>query len=131
MSAPHDVARAEDVRALAQRLGNLADELHEAVTKLEVMSERALHRDAQLVDLKRDSIELLADMKVVKAKKIEAQLTENEIKVLKEIMLGKDRADWLKQRSKYYFYGTLGLATTIFMLRDWIKAGLVKLGIVS
>lgn len=114
----------DEIVALARRVQNLGDELHELSADVKVMIERGGHRDELMADLGHNLADIENGINDIKRKQ-NTQLSDEELKVLRAIMIGKDRSDWLKARSKYYFFGTIFTVGVIWSAREWVRAALV------
>jgi len=107
------------IKALATRVGILAEELVKVGADVRVMTDRGDHRDESLKDIRQDIAEGGNSLDII-AEAQRHQLTPSEVVILRAMILGKDRADWVRGRWKYYFLGTIATLTAVWALRDFL-----------
>ncbi len=117
----------DEQRAMAQRVMNMAEEVNELSANSRVLAERQLRRDDVIANIQERIDGILEAVKALQ----KTQLNEEQAAVIKTILLGKDRNDWLKNKSKYYFWGALSFMGAVYLMRDWIRIALVAMGIIK
>lgn len=99
----------EDLRALAFRVRTIAQHLED-------LAKKQIEDSYHIRDVRRELADVVEDVALVMG----SRLNTDEVKAVRELILGEERSRWLWMRIRLYAYWIGGVATAVFLLRDWI-----------
>lgn len=99
----------EDLRALAHRVHTIAQHL-------EGLAKQQLNDRYEVRDIRRELADVVEDVALVMG----SRLNTDEVRAVRELIMGEERSKWLWMRIRLYAYWIGGVAASIYLLREWI-----------